>query len=300
MDENKLLGEFLRARREATSPTQAGLLDVGHRRTPGLRREEVAMLAHVSTDYYIRLEQGRERHPSERVLESLAQVLDLSPEAAAHMYRLAHPMLHPRRAYARRERISPDLLRLIEGWPDTPALLCDRLMNVLAVNSMADALYDGLQHRDNLLRMIFLDPAARQFYPDWERSARSKVANLRAAMGADLDDPRLTELVGELSVKSPDFRRLWARHDVSSKAREVKRMRHPAVGDLSMTVETFSVNSSPGLQLITLLPQAGSPSEEALRLLGSIAVSRSGTDAKVATEDPAPAAERPARRTSRR
>src|SRR5262249_8185581 len=150
---------------------------------------------------------------------------------------------------------------------------------------------DGLQHRDNLLRMIFLDPAARTFYPEWERSARSKVANLRAAVGADLDDPCLTELVGELSVKSPDFRRLWARHDVSSKARELKRIRPPAVGDLTMTVETFSVNSSPGLQLITLLPQAGSPSEEALRLLGSIAASRSGS---------APAAETSARPTSRR
>ncbi|MFG1703028.1 helix-turn-helix transcriptional regulator [Nonomuraea sp. M3C6] len=293
MDQNKLLGEFLRARREATTPAQAGLLDVGHRRTPGLRREEVAMLAHVSTDYYIRLEQGRERHPSERVLESLAQVLDLSPEATAHMYKLAHPKLCQRRAVARRELISQDLRRLIDSWPDTPALVCDRLMNVLAVNSIADALYDSLQHRDNLLRMIFLDPAAREFYPDWEQSARSKVAHLRATAGADLDDPRLTELVGELSVKSPDFRRLWARHDVSSKTHEKKRMRHPAVGDLTMTVEIFSVNSSPGLQLITLLPQAGSPSEEALRLLGSLAASRSGTV-------PDPASENSAHRTSRR
>ncbi|MEU6785485.1 helix-turn-helix transcriptional regulator [Nonomuraea angiospora] len=269
MDSTKLLGEFLRARREVMTPAQAGLLDVGPRRTPGLRREEVAMLAHVSTDYYIRLEQGRERHPSERVLGALAQVFGLTPEATAHMHALAHPMLQPRRSPAR--QVGPALRTLIDGWPVTPALICDDLMNILAANSLADALYGGFEDRDNLLRMVFLDPAAREFYPEWEKSARSKVAHLRLVAGSQLDDPRLTELVGELSVKSPDFRRLWARHDVSPKVAEIKRMCHREVGELELTCEVFSVNGSDGLQLITLLAQPGSPSEQALKLLGSLA-----------------------------
>ncbi|MEV0233075.1 helix-turn-helix transcriptional regulator [Nonomuraea sp. NPDC050786] len=269
MDSRTLLGEFLRARREITTPAQAGLLDVGPRRTPGLRREEVAMMAHVSTDYYIRLEQGRERNPSERVLSALARVFGLTPEATAHMHALAHPMLRTRRPPAR--RVSADLRTLIGGWSGTPALICDGLMNVLAANSLADALYGGFEERDNLLRMIFLDPAARAFYPEWEKSARSKVAHLRLVAGSQLDDPRLAELVGELSVKSPDFRRLWARHDVFPKVAEIKHMRHREVGELELTCEVFSVNGSDGLQLITLLAQPGSPSEEALRLLGSLA-----------------------------
>ncbi|WP_433430938.1 helix-turn-helix transcriptional regulator [Nonomuraea sp. CA-141351] len=268
-DSGKLLGEFLRARREVTTPAQAGLVGGGPRRTPGLRREEVAMMAHVSTDYYIRLEQGRERHPSERVLGALARVFGLTPEATAHMHALAHPMLQPRRSPAR--RVSPSLRTLIGSWPGTPALICDDLMNVLAANSLADALYGGFEDRDNLLRMIFLDPVAREFYPEWETSARSKVAHLRLITGSHLDDPRLAELVGELSVKSPEFRRLWARHDVSNKVGEVKRMRHREIGELELTCEIFSVNGSDGLQLITLLAQPGSPTEERLKLLGSLA-----------------------------
>ncbi|MET7327664.1 helix-turn-helix transcriptional regulator [Nonomuraea sp. NPDC005650] len=228
------------------------------------------MMAHVSTDYYIRLEQGRERHPSERVLGALARVLDLSPEATAHMHLLVHPVPQPPH---RTERVRPDLRRLIESWVDTPALICDRLMNVLAVNSLADALYDGLAHRDNLLRMFFLDPAARDFYAEWERSSRTKVAYLRHIAGSYLDDPGLTELVGELSVRSPDFRRLWARHDVLNRVSEVKRMRHREVGELELTCEVFSVSGSDGVQLFTLLAQPGSTSEAGLRLLGSLAAS---------------------------
>ncbi|GAA5037059.1 transcriptional regulator with XRE-family HTH domain [Thermocatellispora tengchongensis] len=272
-EDGKQLGAFLRARREAMTPEQAGLLDAGHRRTPGLRREEVAMLAGVSTDYYIRLEQGRERNPSERVLNALARVLDLGPEATRHLYELAHPMLRPHRR-APRPRVTRQLRRLIDAWPDTPALLCDRLTTILAANPLATALYDGFRHRDNLLRMIFLEPVAREFYPEWEKSARAKVAHLRAVAGADLDDPAVTALVGELSVKSADFRRLWARHDVSSNAGDTKRMRHPEVGDLTLTCEMFTVASSPGLQLITLLAEPGSLSEQALRLLGTLAATR--------------------------
>ncbi|MEU8383466.1 helix-turn-helix transcriptional regulator [Streptosporangium sp. NPDC048865] len=271
MDSDNLLGEFLRARRELTTPEQVGLLPAGSRRTPGLRREEVAMLAGVSTDYYIRLEQGRERHPSERVLGALMQVLNLSADASAHMHRLAHPWpLRPSPA-DQPDRAKPAVVRLIRSWPYTPAIVTSRWMDVLASNQMADALYEGLEHRDNLLRLIFLNPASRRFYRDWDECARSKVAQLRAIAGADLDDPYLTDLVGELSLKSKDFRRMWARHDVSSHNVATKRFRHHDVGDLTLTYEMFNINDSPGQKLIVFQAEPGSPSAHALDLLGSLA-----------------------------
>ncbi|MDP9846936.1 helix-turn-helix transcriptional regulator [Streptosporangium lutulentum] len=272
MDSENLLGEFLRARREVTTPRQVGLLHVGPRRTPGLRREEVAMLADVSTDYYIRLEQGRERHPSERVLCALVRVLDLGPDAAAHLYELAHPRTRPRRAVDEAERVGPDLLRLMRGWAYTPAFVCNRWMDVLATNMLADALFSGLEHGDNLVRAVFLDSAARTFYRDWEKVARSKVAHLRAATGADLDHPYLTELVDELSGESDDFRRMWARHDVVGKTHEAKRLHHHEVGDLTLTCELFNVGSAPGQQLHVFQAEPASPSEHALALLGSLAI----------------------------
>ncbi|AWS43675.1 helix-turn-helix transcriptional regulator [Streptosporangium sp. 'caverna'] len=269
MDSDKLLGEFLRARREVTTPAQVGLPHVGFRRTPGLRREEVATLAGVSTDYYIRLEQGRERHPSDQVLVALTRVLDLGSEAAAHLYELARP--RPRRGGTTglRERVSPDLLRLMRSWTDTPALVCDRWMNVLAANPLAAALYGGLEHADNLIRLIFLDPAAREFYPNWEQAARARAAHLRAVVGADLGNPYLTELVDELSFKSVDFCRMWARHDVSGMTSETKHFYHREVGALTLTCELFNVNSTPGQQLITIQAKPASPSERALALLGN-------------------------------
>ena len=147
------------------------------------------MLADVSTDYYIRLEQGRERHPSERVLGALVRVLDLGPDAATHLYELAHPRPRPRETTAQMEQVSPDLLRLMRGWSSTPAFVCNRWMDVLAANTLATALFRELEHGDNLIRAVFLDPAARTFYRDWEKVARAKVAHLRSAAGADLDDP---------------------------------------------------------------------------------------------------------------
>ncbi|MET8334483.1 helix-turn-helix transcriptional regulator [Streptosporangium canum] len=271
MDSNNALGEFLRARREATSPARMGLLHSGPRRTPGLRREEVAMFAGVSTDYYIRLEQGRERHPSEQVLGALTRALDLDADATAHLHELAHPGSR-RRATGGAEQVSPDLLRLIRSWPYTPALVINRWMDVLAANPLATALYDGWEYSDNLLRMAFLAPSAREFYHefglDWEQVARSKVAHLRAVAGADLDDPRLTELVDELSFKSADFRRLWARHDVSPLSHATTPLRHHEVGDLLLTCEVFDVSSAPGQQLITIHAEPASPSEQALILLG--------------------------------
>ena len=265
------LGEFLRARREQVGPEDLGLPAGGARRVAGLRREEVAVLAGVSTDYYVRLEQGRERNPSAQVLDALAKGLALDADAVAHLHRLARPAPTARRRARRREQVSPNLLRLMDGWPDTPALVLGRCLEVLAHNALGAALFGGHTHSGDLVRLVFLDPDAREFYPDWERVAVNTVGGLRAAAGLDPDDPRLIETVGELSVKSADFRRLWARHDIRQKTHETKRFRHPQVGELVLSYEALTVNSAPGQQLIVYQAEPGSPSEAALALLGSLA-----------------------------
>jgi transcriptional regulator with XRE-family HTH domain len=271
MDNENLLGEFLRARRELARPEQVGLRDdLGRRRVPGLRREEVAMLAGVSADYYVRLEQGRDKRPSEQVIEALARVLGLDDDAVAHMRELARPAAR-RRAPRRPERVSPGLLRLIDSWPQTPALVLGRCLDVLANNLIAGALNPCSVKGQNQVRAVFLDPVARSTFRDWETVARETVASLRATAGADLDDPRLTDLVGELSLKSEDFRRLWARHDVLARTNGIKRFVHPMVGDLTLSYETFTINGAAGQMLVAYHAEPGSASERALRLLGSLA-----------------------------
>jgi transcriptional regulator with XRE-family HTH domain len=271
MDNENRLGEFLRARRELARPEQVGLRDdLGRRRVPGLRREEVAMLAGVSADYYVRLEQGRDKRPSEQVIEALARVLGLDDDAVAHMRELARPAAR-RRAPRRPERVSPGVLRLIDSWPQTPALVLGRYLDVLANNLIAGALNPCSVKGQNQVRVVFLDPAARTTFLDWEAVARETVASLRATAGAHLDDPRLTDLVGELSLKSEDFRRLWARHDVLARTSGVKRFVHPMVGELTLSYETFAVNGAAGQLLVAYHAEPGSASERALQLLGSLA-----------------------------
>jgi hypothetical protein len=192
------------------------------------------MLAGVSVDYYVRLEQGRERHPSEQVLDALARALQLDDTAAGHLQQLARPPARRRRPSARPQRVRPGVERLMEGWSHTPAIVLGRCLDVLAANSLADALHGHPVRGTNVMRSIFLEPGAQDFYADWDDVARDTVATLRALAGADLDDPRLTELVGELSLKSEDFRRLWARHDVREKTSGTKRFVHPVVGELSL------------------------------------------------------------------
>jgi transcriptional regulator with XRE-family HTH domain len=271
MDNENRLGEFLRARRELARPEQVGLHDhLGRRRVPGLRREEVAMLAGVSADYYVRLEQGRDKRPSEQVIEALARVLGLDDDAVAHMRELARPAAR-RRAPRRPERVYPGLLRLIDSWPQTPAVVLGRYLDVLANNLIASALNPCSVKGQNQVRVVFLDPAARTTYLDWETVARETVASLRATAGTDLDDPRLTDLVGELSLKSEDFRRLWARHDVLARTNGTKRFIHPMVGELTLSYETFTVNGSTGQMLVAYHAEPGSASARALQLLGSLA-----------------------------
>ncbi|MGW6906767.1 helix-turn-helix transcriptional regulator [Streptomyces sp. NPDC054940] len=264
------LGGFLRARRAQLRPEDAGLPTSGRRRVPGLRREEVATLAGVSTDYYMRLEQGRERHPSRQVLEAVAKALRLDDDAVAHLYRVATPTTRRTRRAPRIERVSPHLRQLLDTWSDTPAFVLGNSMDILARNQLAAALFAGFRSCDNLLRMTFLDPAAHHFYRDWDRAAESCVAALRRAAGIDPDDPRLIEIVGELSMKSAEFRALWARHDVRGKTREAKLFHHVEVGELELHYEAFTVNSAPGQQVIVYQAETGSPSADALALLGSL------------------------------
>ncbi|SDK33506.1 helix-turn-helix domain-containing protein [Nonomuraea jiangxiensis] len=266
MDSSKLLGEFLRARREVTTPAQAGFLHAGSRRTPGLRREEVAMLAGVSTSYYIRLEQGRERHPSTQVLAALARVLRLDADATEYLYTLAHPWSRPQDPVMAMEQVSPSLLQLVNRWHHIPALVLGRRLDVLATNPLAEAVYEGMSHLDNCLRMIYLSPGADGLYPDWEKAARAKTAQLRAAQAADPDDPYLHGLVEELTTHSEMFRRFWVRHEVQVRNNEVKELRHPTVGELTFTWEVLTVSGT-SQQLVVLASEPDSPTERAVKLL---------------------------------
>ncbi|MEV0634703.1 helix-turn-helix transcriptional regulator [Streptomyces sp. NPDC050619] len=280
MDSDNQLGRFLRARRALVQPEDSGLPAGSRRRVAGLRREEVAMLAGVSSDYYVRLEQGRERHPSAQVIDALARALGLEDDAVDHLHGLAHPAPRRTRTPSRPEQVSPVLLRMMEGWHRTPAVVLGRCLTVLAHNALGRALFAGHTHSSDLLRLVFLDPDAREFYPDWERVAVNTVAGLRSAAGTDQDDPRLIEAVGELSLKSAEFRTLWARHDIRQKTRETKRFRHALVGEVVLDYESLTVNSAPGQQLVVYQAEAGSPSEQALSLLGSL-----GADDTSSTDD---------------
>ncbi|WP_061299220.1 helix-turn-helix domain-containing protein [Herbidospora cretacea] len=268
MDSSNLLGDFLRARREATSPAEAGFLHAPSRRTPGLRREEVAMLAGVSISYYVRLEQGRERNPSAQVLSALARVLRLDPDATAYLYSLAHPWARPPVVTGVVEQASPSLLRLVDLSRHAPALVLGRRFEVLAFNPLAEALYEGMGQLDNCARMIYLSPNAADFYPDWEKAARAKTAQLRTIVAADPDDPYLRDLVAELTDRSADFRRIWALHEVQTRGNEVKDLRHPRMGDLTLSWEVLSVSGT-GQKFISMAAEPGSRTEAALRQLAA-------------------------------
>lgn len=264
------LGQFLRAHRERLSPADAGLPGTRRRRVPGLRRDEVAALAGVSSSYYMRLEQGREQNPSRRVLDAVARVLQLGDDDIRRLYRLAQPSSRRTRPPARVERVQPHLRQLIESWTRTPAFIIGHAQDILVTNPLADALYADFTESDNVLRMLFLDPAARGFYRSPERARTRAVADLQQTAGNTPDDPRILELVGELSVRSGEFRSLWAREYTRVPPYEVKRMHHSAVGELELRHEALHIRSSPGQQLIILQAEPESPSADALALLGSI------------------------------
>jgi transcriptional regulator with XRE-family HTH domain len=259
------LGDFLRRRRAELTPTQTGLLTSGVRRVPGLRREEVALLAGMSADYYVRLEQGRERHPSVQVLDALARALRLDVDARQHLHRLAglSPLAH---APAAAERVDPELRRLMDMWPDNPALVLGRGYDVLAANPLGEALFGSC---GNLAFKVFLEPSARAFYSDWHEVAAGTVAGLRLASGAAPDDPVLDRVIRALMGRSREFRSLWARHDARGKSAQSKRLVHPEVGPLTLAMQTFDVRAEPGQQLVVYHAHPGSEDAQALRLLGT-------------------------------
>lgn len=231
------------------------------------------MLASISVDYYTRLEQGRERHPSRQVLDMLVETLGLDDDAREHLYGLAG--LLPGTRIGRGPCMAhPDLVGLLESWPATPALVLSSTLDVLAGNTLALALFGGFAEQDNLARMLFLDPFARRFYVAWELAAESTVASLRAAARPDVEDRRLGALVRELAEGSEAFAALWLRQDVRAKRREVKRFDHPEVGPLALGFQTFDVCGAPGQQLVVYQPEVGSSSAQGLALLGSLVAER--------------------------
>ncbi|KOX13024.1 XRE family transcriptional regulator [Saccharothrix sp. NRRL B-16348] len=257
----------MRARRELVTPKQAGIPEVGVRRVPGLRREEVALLAGISADYYLRLERGRDRNPSVQVLESIARVLHLDDDHVAHLMTLVSEA--PRQRRRRREEVPPPgALKLLDSLVQ-PAFIEGRYFDVLASNSLARALSPGLVVGGNQLRDMFLDPAEQALYPDWEAVTECFVANLRQSVGNDVDDPRFVELTGELSRASPRFRRLWARHEVRGQRGTPIRINHPQVGELTLNRERLGIGGTEGLMLVVYHPDAGSGDADKLALLAS-------------------------------
>ncbi|HEX2892510.1 MAG TPA: helix-turn-helix transcriptional regulator [Marmoricola sp.] len=271
MTRSNALGDYLRARRELVDPASVGLRVTGVRRTPGLRREEVATLAGISADYYLRLEQGRDRNPSAQVLESLARVLGL--EEAARDYLLSLSIARPRRARPRQELVPAGIRQLLAAL-DLPAFVESRRFDVLAANPLATALDPTIRTGENRLLSMFLDQGVRDLHPDWRRSIGVMVASFRASIGADPDElaePRVTELVGRLSLESEEFRQLWARHDVRPVSGAPVRMNHPEVGPLELRREKLPIGDSDGQVLAIFHVEPGTQSARALDRLRELA-----------------------------
>ncbi|OIJ90108.1 transcriptional regulator [Streptomyces sp. MUSC 14] len=287
MDGSNALGEFLRARRALVRPEDVGLPGGGLRRVPGLRREEVAMLAGISSDYYLRLEQGRDRNPSVQVLEAIARVLRLDADATAHLVSLAQDRpATALRPGPRARQVPQSLLQLIDGWPRNPAYVQNRYADCLAANALATALTPNYRPGVNVLRAVFLDPAERELRRDWADLTEEGVAVLRSEAGADAADPRLRDLVGELSLRSERFRTLWARHEVRPRRGRISHLTHPQVGDLELHSDKLSVDGTDGLTLVVFHAVPGSRSAELLDILGSLSAPTGEAAAAERVEDP--------------
>jgi transcriptional regulator with XRE-family HTH domain len=268
--------EFLTSRRAAITPEQAGVSSYGPRRVPGLRREEVAVLAGVSIQYYTRLERGDLSGASEGVLEALAGALKLDDAERAHLFdlaRAAHPSGAPKRRRPPKPGIRPDVQWTLDAITGAAAYVGNDRLDILATNQLARAVFSELYAAParpaNFARFVFLDPRAEAFYADWDRAARDTAAILRAAAGRDPYDRDLSDLVGELATQSEEFRTHWAAHNVRFHATAVKHFQHPVVGELSLSFNRLDIAADHGLTLFTYAAEPGSKSEEALNLLGS-------------------------------
>ncbi|WP_448623472.1 helix-turn-helix transcriptional regulator [Geodermatophilus sp. URMC 64] len=291
MDNRSDIRDFLASRRARISPEQAGLLPGGgRRRVPGLRREEVAVLAGVSTDWYIRLEKGHIAGVSEDVLEAVARALQLDEAERLYLFNLARAA-KPSRATRRRGKVSvrPRVQWLLDSMSSSAAIALNGRMDILAANTLGRALYspvfDAPRRPPNIARFQFLDPRARAFHPDWDGAANTTVAILRTEAGRDPEDGDLRELVGELSTVSEEFRTRWAAHDVRIHRTGIKQFRHPAVGTLDLVYHSMALPTEGhgDLHLTVYTAEPGTPSEDGLMLLASWAA----TDAQQPHDTPA-------------
>jgi transcriptional regulator with XRE-family HTH domain len=267
-DDTNTLGGYLRARRELVTPDSVGLPQLGVRRVPGLRREEVAMLAGISADYYLRLEQGRDRNPSVQVLESLARVLQLDEAGIAYLLSLGAEKPRRARRRPRKETVPSGIRKLLDSLT-LPAFVEGRYFDVLAANPLATTLSPRLVTGHNRLRDVFLDPAEQSLFPDREDATVGLVAGFRESVGTDTDDPRFIELVGELSLASDRFRKLWARHDVRVCEGASVTLDHPQVGELTLNREKLAIGGSGGQLLVLYHAERGTANAEKLNLLAS-------------------------------
>lgn len=271
MDRGSELSDFLRACRARLTPDRAGLPDSGRvRRVPGLRRDEVAHLANVSVDYYTRLEQGRASNPSPEVISSLAAALQLDGSERAHLEDLCGPS---RRGSRTAQRVRPGLLLTLQSLENVPAFIVGRRTDVLACNRLAREVVADFEampaHLRNTTRWYLLDPEARERVVNWEQAAAETVAALRFDAGRHPDDPRLAELIDDLTAGCPEFTGWWNDHRVLRRTHGIKRYRHPVVGDLEFNYETFEAPGDPDQFLCVYNVEPGSPSAEALGLLAS-------------------------------
>lgn len=276
MGQSAEFGKFLKAMRSRLSPEDAGAgAATGARRVPGLRREEVARLAGVSTDYYVRLEQGRNIHPSRTVLDAVSRALRLSSSEHAHMMDLLeHCAASPRSAGQAVQGVRPALRHLLEAVGDVPAMVLGRRSDVLAGNRLAFLLFTDFPAlpvaERNLTRWLILDPAARELFRDWKTVAAEAAGALRLDVGRHPNDAQANQLVGELAVNSEHFRQWWAGHRVATRSAGTVRLHHPTIGDLELNFENLVLPEDPDQSLRIYSARPGSPSADALTLLGSL------------------------------
>lgn len=281
MDPRAEIREFLRSRRARITPEQAGLpVYGGNRRVSGLRREEVALLAGVSVDYYVRMERGNLAGASDSVLEALARALQLDEAEQEHLFDLARksPTTPPTRRRATVKQVRPVIQQALDAVTEGPAWVRNDRHDILAANRLARALYSPVladpRRPANTARFAFLDPASQDFYLDWERVADDIAAILRATAGRNPHDKALTELIGELSTRSETFRTRWAAHDVRFHRTGLKRLHHPVVGDLELNFVAMEFPSDPGLTMVIYTADPNTPSADGLKLLASWAATQ--------------------------
>lgn len=294
MDSRRDAREFLRTRRAKVTPEQAGIVGGSRRRVPGLRREEVALLANVSVDYYARLERGDLSGVSGEILDSIARALQLNEAETTHLFdlaRAAQPQPAARRRSSSKQQVRESLQRFLDAVTDAPVWIRNERMDFVGMNALARALYAPVLRASgnppNNARFLFLNPAAAEFYPDRKKNMDEVVATLRGYAGRNPHNKGLTDLIGELAAGSKDFSTRWAAHDVRFHRTGLKRIHHPVVGDLELDYEAMELPANPGWTMFAYTAPPSSASDERLRLLSSWAATNAAeADTRPASELP--------------